>query len=168
MQRVFAVMAVVALLCLCVAAQAVVIDTVTVGDAGNAADTRRMATDSTTGYGSVSYTYNIGKYEVTSAQYCEFLNAKAKTDTYSLYNASMWSDTTRGCQIQRSGSSGSYTYSVASDYANRPVNYVSWYCAIRFANWLTNGQGSGDTESGSYLITGGGTNPGTVPVPTAA
>ena len=31
-----------------------------------------------------------------------------------------------GCKIKRSGSSGSYTYSVAADWANRPVNYVSW------------------------------------------
>ena len=60
------------------AAQAVVIDTVPVGNAGNAADT--------TGYGSVAYTYNIGKYEVTAGQYTAFLNAVAATDTYALYN----------------------------------------------------------------------------------
>ena len=33
---------------------------------------------------------------------------------------------------------------------------VNWYDTIRFANWLTNGQGSGDTESGTYTITGSG------------
>ena len=48
-----------------------------------------------------------------------------------------------GCKIQRSGSSGSYTYSVAADWANRPVNYVSWGDAARFANWLHNGQPTG-------------------------
>ena len=74
--------------------------------------------------GAVGYTYNIGKYEVTAGQYTEFLNAVAKTDTYGLYNTNMWSST-YGCKIQQSGSSGSYTYSVASDYANRPVNYVA-------------------------------------------
>ena len=29
---------------------------------------------------------------------------------------------------------------------NKPVNYVSFWDAARFANWLTNGQGSGGTE----------------------
>ena len=62
--------------------------------------------------------------------------------------------TAYGCKIQRSGSSGSYTYSVAADRANRPVNYVSFWDAARFANWLHNGQGNGDTESGAYVNVG--------------
>ncbi len=84
------------------------------------------------------YAYNIGKYEVTNAQYAEFLNAKAQTDTYSLYNASMAS-----CGITRSGSAGSYNYGVTGGLGNRPVVYVSWFDAARFTNWLGNGQGSG-------------------------
>ena len=55
---------------------------VTVGDPGNAADT---ATGSR--YGSVPYVYQMGKYDVTVGQYCQFLNAVAKTDTYGLYNS---------------------------------------------------------------------------------
>jgi formylglycine-generating enzyme required for sulfatase activity len=54
-------------------------DWVTVGDAGNAAD-RRIMNDQTTGYGGVDYTYLMGKYEVTNAQYCAFLNAVARSD----------------------------------------------------------------------------------------
>ena len=38
--------------------------------------------------GAVDYAYNIGTYEVTNAQYVEFLNAVAKTDGYGLYNGS--------------------------------------------------------------------------------
>ena len=38
---------------------------------------------------------------------------------------------------------------------NKPVNYVSWYDSIRFANWLHNGQGPGDTETGAYTLLGG-------------
>ena len=125
-------------------ASAVTIATVPVGNSGNAADS--------IGYGSVGYTYNIGKYEVTAGQYTDFLNKTAATDTYGLYHASMWSSS-YGCKIQRSGSSGSYTYSVASDYANRPVNYVSYWDSCRFANWLHNGQGNGDTETGAYTLT---------------
>ena len=61
----------------------------------------------------------------------------------------MWSSS-YGCKIQQSGISDSYTYSVDTDYADRPVNYVSWYDSLRFANWLHNGQGAGDTEDGAY------------------
>jgi sulfatase modifying factor 1 len=129
---------------------------VTVGDPGNTADTRFT----TPGYGRVDYTYQIGKYDVTAGQYCEFLNAVAATDTYGLYNASM--DTANdqfGCNIKRSDSSGSYTYSVAADWADRPVNFVSWGDAARFCNWLENYQptglqGLGTTEDGAYYLNG--------------
>jgi len=117
--------------------------------------------------GAVDYTYKIGKYEVTAGQYTEFLNAVAKTDTYGLYNQYMvlphpnYGD--GGCKIERSGAPGSYTYSVASDWANRPVNYVSWGDVTRFTNWLTNGQPTGPqglatTEDGSYYLNGAMTN----------
>jgi len=119
----------------------VTIDYVTVGNAGNAADTG--------GYGAVGYAYNIGKYEVTNSQYADFLNAKARTDTYSLYNTNMSS-----YGIARTGSSGSYTYSVTGGLDNRPVVYVSWFDAARFTNWLGNGQGSGDMETGAYTLSG--------------
>jgi formylglycine-generating enzyme required for sulfatase activity len=64
-----------------------------------------------------------------------------------------------GCNIKRQGGSGSYTYSVAPDWADRPVNFVSWADAVRFANWLHNGQPTGaqgltTTEDGSYAING--------------
>ena len=157
MRKAFAVTAAVALLYLGGLAQADVfnlgsgltnLETVVVGDPGNAADTRYE----TPGYGAVGYTY-IGKYEVTAAQYCDFLNNKAKTDTYHLYSGNMWDDP-YGCKIQRNGTSGSYSYSVASDWANRPVNYVSYWDACRFTNWLHNGQGNGDTETGAYTLDG--------------
>ncbi|MBN2560788.1 MAG: SUMF1/EgtB/PvdO family nonheme iron enzyme [Phycisphaerae bacterium] len=108
--------------------------------------------------GAVDYVYNIGMYEVTAGQYTEFLNAVAATDTYGLYNTYMWT-ISRGCKIERSGSSGSYTYNVAGDWANRPVNYVSYWDSCRFANWLHNGQptgaqGAGTTETGAYTLDG--------------
>ena len=37
--------------------------------------------------------------------------------------------------------------------------FVSWYDSIRFANWLHNGQGSGDTENGAYTLLGGTPTP---------
>lgn len=139
---------------------AVVIETVTVGNPGNAADTRYNGIS----VGSVAYTYQMGKYDVTAGQYCVFLNAVAKTDTYGLYTPSMdTADNFYGCNIKRSGASGSYSYSVASDWANRPVNWVSWGDAARFANWLANGQPTGaqsppTTEDGSYALNGAMSN----------
>ena len=134
------------------------IEMVSVGDANNPNDN--------TGYGSVGYAYQIDKYEVTNAQYCEFLNAKAVTDTYGLYSTYMGSQVYGG--INRTGSSGSFTYSLKSGYENKPVVYVCWYDSLRFVNWLQNGQGTGSTESGTYTITGGGFNSGTVTIPDAA
>ena len=124
------------------ASASVTIDWVTVGNAGNAADPL-------TGYGAVGYEYKIGKYEVTNAQYAEFLNAKASTDSYGLYNPSMSS-----YGITQSSSSGSYSYTVTSGMENRPVVYVSWFDAARFSNWLGNGRGNASTENGAYTLLG--------------
>ena len=57
---------------------------VTVGNPGNAADTRTGSL-----YGAVSYSYQIGAYDVTGSQYTAFLNAVGSTDTYALYNLSL-------------------------------------------------------------------------------
>jgi len=130
------------------AAAPITIDTVPVGNLGNS--------DDTTGFGAVSYRYNIGTTEVTNAQYAAFLNEKAKSDPLGLYNTSMGSGFGG---ISRSGSSGSHSYSAISGREDMPVNYVSWYDSIRFANWLHNGQGSGDTETGAYTILGGTATP---------
>jgi formylglycine-generating enzyme len=121
------------------------IEWVTVGNAGNPADP-------TTGFGRVCYEYRIGKYEVTNDQYAAFLNAVAASDPNNLYNTNMGSNARGG--ITRSGSAGSYTYSVKPNMGNKPVNFVSWYDAARMSNWLTNGQGTGDTETGTYTLTG--------------
>ena len=129
-------------------------ETVPVGNLGNAGELSGDGPYAAI-VGAVDYAYNIGKYEVTAGQYTEFLNAVADTNAYGLYSTYMAdpAEWLFGCNIQRSGDSGSYTYSVDPDWANRPVNYVSWSDAARFSNWLHNGQGSGDTENGTYDLT---------------
>lgn len=105
------------------------------------------------GYGSVNYAYLIGKFEITNAQYCEFLNSKAKTDTYNLYNSNMSSSVNGG--INRSGSPGNYTYTTKLNMSNKPVLFVDWFAAARFCNWLHNGKLlSSSTENGSYSLNG--------------
>jgi len=142
----------------CVPAHAVTIDWVTVGNPGNANDTD--------GYGAVANSYQIGKYDVTIQQYTDFLNAVAANDTYSLYNTSMASDLNIA-GISQAGSSGSYIYSVIGSSGNKPITYVSWFDAARFANWMQNGQGSGSTENGAYTL-GGATTGNAVAVNSGA
>src|SRR5438270_13977760 len=114
-----------------VSASAITIDTVPVGNVGN-------ANDPATGnlYGRVGYAYNIGKYEATVGQYTAFLNAVAATDTYLLYNSSMANDANISGIAQ--SCSPNCTYSVIGS-ANHPISYVSWGDAARFSNWLDNG-----------------------------
>ena len=133
------------------ASASITIATVPVGNPGN-------APDSTPGFGSVAYSYNIGEYDVTSSQYTAFLNAVAATDTYGVYNSDMAGTTSGNPGIIQSGSSGSYTYSVAAGRGNYPVTDVTFWDTSRFANWLDNGQpngaeGPGTTETGTYTLT---------------
>jgi len=145
-----------AALLLSVPAHAVTIDWVTVGNPGN-------ANDPATGdlYGAVAEEFRIAKHLVTIQQYTDFLNAVAQTDTYSLYNTNMASSLNIA-GISRAGASGSFNYSVIGSSGNRPITLVSWFDAARFANWMHNRQGSGDTETGAYTLVDGQTS-GTAP-----
>jgi sulfatase modifying factor 1 len=121
---------------------------VEVGDLGNVS--------STSGYGAVAYSFGMGRHEVTINQYCEFLNAVAKSDPYGLYDTRMATNL-NVAGISRSGSSGAYAYAVmdnAGYSGNRPISYVGAYSAMRFTNWMSNGKGSGSTESGAYYLQG--------------
>ena len=127
---------------------AVTISWVPVGNPGN-------ANDPATGnlYGGVAYNYNIGTYDVTNSQYAEFLNTKDPTgaNTLGLWNSNMANATVGGINFNAGNANGS-KYTLISGAQNHPVNFATWYDSIRFANWLNNGQGSGDTESGAYTL----------------
>jgi formylglycine-generating enzyme required for sulfatase activity len=126
------------------------------------------------GIGAVSYLFRIGKTEVTNSQYVAFLNAVAAADTYGLYYPSMATNPRGG--IIRTGSPGGYSYDVKPPaivptvfiepfagstytYDDKPVVFVNWADAARFANWLHNGQPTGPqdantTEDGAYTLNG--------------
>ena len=95
-------------------------DFVTIGNAGNAADT-----GGTPGWGSVGYDYNIGKYEVTNAQWNAF-TAAAGTP----------------------GNGGRENRVAYYTGDQQPTNNVSWYEAAQFCNYLT----SGDKSKGVYQL----------------
>ncbi len=142
--------------CFCAYAD-VIFEMVTIGNPGNVSDLVWEGNPETPVddiyMGAVSYVYQISKYEVTVGQYVEFLNAKAKSDPYGLYREDM-SDpgVVGGAIIQRFGAEGSYTYSAVTGKENQPVRLVDFYTCLRFCNWLHNGQGDGDTETGSYNL----------------
>ncbi len=120
---------------------------VQVGDAGNTADS--------SGFGAVGYSYLIGKFEVTNTAYTAFLNAVAATDTHALYDTRMGTHAQGG--ITRNGTSGNFTYATKSGMENKPVAFINWFDAARFANWCANGQPTGaqsnaTTENGAYPL----------------
>jgi formylglycine-generating enzyme required for sulfatase activity len=144
-------------------AQAITIDTVPIGNPGNANDPADGDINSSgiQHFGSVGYNYRIGKYDVTVGQYTAFLNSVAGTDTYGLYNSLMATDLNIA-GISQSCIAGSCSYSVIGS-AKHPITYVSWGDAARFANWLNNGQptgteDAGTTETGAYTLNGAVTN----------
>ena len=124
-----------------------------VEDTGNPADGN--------GKGKVNKVYRIAAHEVTNAEYTVFLNSKARLgDPLELYNISMELEPRGG--ILRTGSGTTldpYIYATKLDMANKPVNFVSFFDAMRFANWFAGGQGNADTEDGTYTLLGGTTIP---------
>ncbi len=96
---------------------------VTIGNAGNANDT--------TGYGGVSYEYNISVTEVTIAEFQAYRTATGTTG-----NENYWNDGVDG----RSAGTGA------------PAVNVSLYEAMKYCNYLT----TGNINSGYYSHSGGG------------
>jgi sulfatase modifying factor 1 len=153
-------------------AQAITIDTVPIGNPGNADDAKFQPANQP--FGGVPYAYRIGTYEVTVGQYAAFLNAVAKTDKWQLFpvggtppdnpdftfSADLGGPTIGDDRVTlvRLGQAGNYSYTVFGN-ANYPMTQVSVRSAQRFANWLSNGQPTGaqdlsTTEAGSYTMLG--------------
>jgi formylglycine-generating enzyme len=76
--------------------------------------------------------FYIGKYEVTNAEFAEFLNAKGNQ----LEEHSVWIDLggkwqNLKCRIYEIDS----TFKVESGFEDYPVNFVSWYAANAYCKW---------------------------------
>jgi formylglycine-generating enzyme required for sulfatase activity len=118
--------------------------------------------------GAVDYTYYIGTYEITNNEYGVFLNSVAQSDPNGLYVMDSGYDNDDNYYenypmsfvrsgIIRSGTSGSYIYSVKTNYGNKPVNNITWLSAARYCNWLHNNKPTGaqnpsTTEDGAYTM----------------
>ncbi len=132
--------------------QHITLSWVEVGDAGNPAD-------AATGHGAVADVFRIGKYPITAEQFCLFLNGVAgSSDPYGLYNSWMRDDLING-SIICTPFAGHFYYSVKAGRKKFPINYVSWFDAARFCNWIHNQcrEGNEDdstTENGAYALHG--------------
>lgn len=120
-----------------------------IGDTGNIADPR-------TSFGNVNYTYNIMVHPVTNSQYIQFLNVidPSGQNTYSLYpNTPASSSPHRGISINMSAITG-MRYSIITNFADKPVNFVSYRACAMLCNWLHNGQSANPETlfSGVYDI----------------
>lgn len=113
--------------------------------------------------GRVDRAFQMGKFEVTNDQYVAFLNAIGGNDEDRVvYVPQMMASLTGG--IERHGSNPPFTYSVKEDMGNKPVNWVSFWAALRFCNWLHNGRpmpadrdmSPETTEDGAYDLTDSG------------
>jgi len=99
------------------------IDFVTIGNAGNAADTQVMVNDGTTGYGAVSSNYRIGKYEVTAAQW-QTINTAAGVGDSGYWSGNQpvasisWYEAAQFCNYLTSGNkySGAYKFDISGNF----------------------------------------------------
>jgi sulfatase modifying factor 1 len=112
---------------------------VSIGAPGNPTwrGTGAPVNDYAIGRGSVSYAYRIGRYEVTSAQWVEFLNAgldRPSNDTLP------WIDTPAfwgGARTTPNNPNG-FRWNVSAANAMLPANGIGWRTAAMYCNWLTN------------------------------
>jgi formylglycine-generating enzyme required for sulfatase activity len=133
---------------------------VAIGDPRNKSDN--------TGFGAVSYPFEISKTPITNLQYADFLNtsSRGRTNDAELFHESMSSSRQGG--IRQVGQPGAFRYEIKLSMADDPVNFVSWFAAVRMANWLHNGGTvDADTEKGAYVLGEGAGGESPVPESTA-
>ncbi len=124
------------------------VDFVTISSPGNAPinDPGAPSNSRAQGRGRVDYEYKIGRTEVTTAQWVEFLNSYARQPSphpfWSWDGPIFW------------GGSGnefsSFRVGDGPNAARLPVTGITWRMAAMYCNWLHNGKGS----SPNALVTG--------------
>ena len=130
---------------------------VVIGDTNNPSDTTWGSS-----LGSVSYNYLMTKYEISNIEYCYFLNCvdPEGLNPQNIYDTNMGSQTLGGILFTNSNANGA-KYTLKPRMGNKPVNFVNWWCAARFCNWLHNGasiynttdtSSSAPQNNGSYTL----------------
>lgn len=111
------------------------IDWVTVGAAGNRGYDRDDPFGRTTGRGSVNYEYKIGRFEVTTAQWVEFMNAaSARLDPIPFITG--FAEWGGAPDDNYHGPGQRFVVRPGKDML--PAGGVTWRQAAIYANWLCN------------------------------
>jgi formylglycine-generating enzyme required for sulfatase activity len=116
------------------------IDFVHVGAPGNAPWMGNGSVgDQAVGHGSVAYEYNIGRFEVTTAQWAEFMNAvfdRAAGDQIPfVLSPGPW-----GAVATTPNNAGGFRWTVPAGQEMYPVGGVTWRTCAIYCNWLCNGK----------------------------
>ena len=111
----------------------------TYGGAGNPAYQSGQPNQDVNGRGSVGYQYNIGRMEVTTAQWVEFFNAAYDRPSNDLLPHLVPPDRW-GAQSTTPNTPGARRWSVIPGQGNAPVGNISWRIAAMYCNWLCNGK----------------------------
>ncbi len=119
------------------------LDFVRVGHPGNPADTNDgdANTPGVQNYGSVADEFCISTTEVTAGDYAIFLNDvdPLGNNPSDIYNLEMDLPDISGIQFTGTPNTPGPHYAVRPGFAGKPAAYVSFFSAMRFANWLHNG-----------------------------
>jgi hypothetical protein len=129
----------------------------TIGAAGNAAATQSQFQLLDRPVGAVNYEFRMARTEVTNAQYLDFLIAlnDVVPQPQNLVVAMC------GAEITRSGTAGSYTWTIWSGAHNMGAT-MGWHYAAMYCNWLHNDQRRDAAAflSGAYDVSTYWPNPG--------
>lgn len=83
-------------------------------------------------YVSISDFY-MGRYEVTNAEYCRFLNEKGnQTEAGEVWTKLMVPNDEEICRVSKKGE----RFVVEKGYENHPIIFVNWYGATAYCAWL--------------------------------
>lgn len=139
------------------------IDWVVIGDPNNVAYHNQWG-GVVDGRGSVPYEYRIGRYEVTTAQWMEFVNTfSTQSDDMRHFGIPFsWGAIADG---EYNGPGTRWKINPwMPDAASHPVHGIDWRIAARFCNWLHNGKSSdlstiedGAYDAGTFSLNGDGT-----------
>jgi formylglycine-generating enzyme required for sulfatase activity len=115
------------------------IDFVTIGSPGNAPwQGNGTPGDYSVGRGEVDYSYRIGRYEVTTAQWCEFMNAALDRPVNDripgVFAPTQWA------AVATTPVNGGQRFTVPVGRDMLPVGGIDWRTCAIFCNWLCNGK----------------------------
>lgn len=116
------------------------IDFVTIGNPGNAPWMGNgTPDDQAIGHGTVDYSYKIGRFEVTTAQWCEFINCALDRPANDRIPY-VFAPTTWGAQAVTPQNTGAQRYAVPAGREMFAAGGVDWRTCAILCNWLSNGK----------------------------